>query len=585
MTEDQNKLRFGIYKIANRSNYDMLISHLSGQEFIIQTMQVDSLNGFTIELFYRKKLTSPKWKKFFADIVRNDQGIIQRLDNWNESFVCLLKNDQVLYAFTGGIGYFAIQDYINENFGIDILSRIISRDDKIIKSVKEKGVIGSILGESKNFRANYNLYENDNFGKIYQELKANLDRRLLVEKLGFEEEDIRANTICIVKSSFTISKAITLQQLIRLIQGCEDVLLLEPSIVINNMERIDSNLNIELVSRLQERLEEQLWSRFNSQNNSFMFDLCHKDIEKYLTASIYKVFKNYSNKNLIEEDCMQMDNIDILYQGIRGTANITQKPQFIELIKQLRIVSYDDDGNKVTSGQLIVHLLGDIEYESRHYFLIDGSWYRINNDFISSLNENCNTFINDNWLANIIKEWGQDWNEDEFNKQHIGSPNTIVLHKITPENIEPCDILKWDENDVYFIHVKEGFGNTMRDLCSQVIISARRIKQDFISDSSYIHNIYNTLQRKIGGDNYSDAIGRQTEVYNLQEFVSVFSKNHVFVVAILDKENADRSLKNIIQFRSNIAKFSLQSLIQSMKGLGIDLKVTQISRAIRGNTN
>lgn len=132
----------------------------------------------------------------------------------------LNNSSKNLYAVTGGLGYHAIQEFIDDDFGVDILSRLISKEDKILKSVKEKSVMGGILGTTKFFRKDYNLFENDGFGKIYQELKSRLNKDILKTKFGFSDEDLRKDSSCIAKTSFKINKSITFEQMFQIIDGC-----------------------------------------------------------------------------------------------------------------------------------------------------------------------------------------------------------------------------------------------------------------------------------------------------------------------------------------------------------------------------
>ncbi len=46
--------------------------------------------------------------------------------------------------------------------------------------------------------------------------------------------------------------------------------------------------------------------------------------------------------------------------------------------------------------------------------------------------------------------------EGDYNLTYKGDIKTIVLDTLTPDGIEPCDILKYDDNDnVYLFHVKK----------------------------------------------------------------------------------------------------------------------------------
>ncbi|MFW6174055.1 MAG: DUF6119 family protein, partial [Elusimicrobiota bacterium] len=333
---------------------------------------------------------------------------------------------------------------------------------------------------------------------------------------------------------------------------------------------------------LEDTLQDQLWERFRELEHSYSFDLCHRDFEKYLTASNYEVRKGYSKKNFFNNHTFdELLEIDGIFRELKKSDdNPRSKVEFRELIKSFQIYSFDEDGNVLTRDVLLAHILGDVTYNSMKYFYIDKAWYQIKDEFLNELNLSCKAFIVNNVNEGLEKKWDYS-NEDEncYNQKYIGEKNTIVLDKITPENIEPCDILRWNKGSLYLYHVKAGFGNTMRDLCSQIIISANRIKQDVNSSKEYIKKIYDALIRNRNSGPYFKLISKQTEKYSEEDFLSLFDKDLFFVLAVLDTASSKiRKLSDIDQFNSNIAKFSLRELVKEMKGLDINFEIAQISR-------
>ena len=579
----EGKLQIGVYKIEEK-NLDNLSAIIEEKGYSNQELENEEISEYRLKLFYQNKPTHPKWKDFFRSVAKANQDIFKKNKSWIEGFILLLFNEEKdnLYAVTGGPGYFIIQEHIYDDFGIDVFARLIKKEDKILKATKEKSVVGSILGTTKHFRKNFNLFETDSFGKIYQELKASLDKKILTDKLGFAENDIKKESVCIAKSSFKINKAISFEHLLKIIRGCESILETELPISINNMEKLIKKKDQELIQSLDTELLNQLWQRNSEPQNSFAFDLCHKDFERYLTASKYVVRKGASLNNFFGEfEFEELNDIDTLFTKIaESEKNPENKEEFIKLMKSIKIYSYDEEDNDLTKGDLSAHLLGDVTHNNKKYFFIDKSWYRIKDAFINDLNEYCKSFINKNFHNRLDKNWNySDENENQYNQKYIGEKNTIVLDKITPENIEPCDILKWDDKNLYLYHVKAGFGNKMRDVCSQIIIAANRINQDLNSSKKYIKKIYINLRKKIGGESYFDEAGKQTEIYSEDAFIRLFEKNLVFVLAVLDISNDRiRDIKNIEEFKSNIAKFSLQELTKEMKGIDVDFRITQIRK-------
>jgi len=86
---------------------------------------------------------------------------------------------------------------------------------------------------------------------------------------------------------------------------------------------------------------------------------------------------------------------------------------------------------------------------------------------------------------------------------------------------------------MFLIHVKTGFGNTMRDLCSQISIAANRIIEDKNAGWEYVGKVYDSLLSKKGSDNsYFSNSGRQTILIPKEEFCKIleiiYLRDHFF---------------------------------------------------------
>jgi len=596
-----DKLQVGVYKIDtdhdcfvdSESVIETLSEAIQDEDagFAVQDVMDDIAAEYEIILLYKKNPQSPKWKRFLTGIARDNQDILKEMQSWAESFVLLFAHSTTgnLYAVTGGMGYFAVQDVIDDDFGIDIISRLIKKEDRILKAIREKSVMGGVLGSTKHFRKTYNLYENDSFGKIYQELNATMDTEMLTTHFGFSVDELKRDSVCVAKSSFRINKAISFEQLLKIVNGCEYVLDNLTPIAINNVEKVIKKRSQDLIQQLDNRLYEQLWTRYEDSSATIDFDLCHKEYEDYLTASAYVIKKNTSQNNYFGDyEFETLQNIDSLFEQMKTVDEPPRDASSLrKLLSVLKIYSYDEESNELTKGWLYNHIFGDIDIDGTKYFLIDNNWYRIKLGFLNELNASCKEFIQSNAYEGLGKLWDYpSKKENEYSKEYIGEPNTLVLDKITPSNIEPCDILIWNQQDLFLVHVKAAFGNTMRDLCSQIFIAANRIKADRNSSLEYIGEIYDELQNKVGsGDTYFDLVGRQTEGVSRDEFVNLFTtKRHVFVLAVLDTATTERDIREPQQFNSNIAKFSLQELIKGMKGIDVDFRITQVFRPASGQS-
>lgn len=121
----EGKLQIGICKIEE-DHITHLPSIISKKGFRQQELERKKISGYKLELFYQRKPSDPKWKDFLCSLAKEGQAVLGEKQSWAEGFILLLldNSQKNLYAVTGGPGYFAIQDYIYEDFGIDVFSRL-----------------------------------------------------------------------------------------------------------------------------------------------------------------------------------------------------------------------------------------------------------------------------------------------------------------------------------------------------------------------------------------------------------------------------------------------------------------------------
>ena len=118
----------------------------------------DFLNKYD-KICYKLKCQSPVgWKKYVESFLENNLSI----SNSNTHSILLLlkpkeQTDDIFVIGFGNLAYFAIQKYIDTNFGLDILSRIIDPNSNIVKSAKGQNVVGSTQGQLSIYRQLHSL--------------------------------------------------------------------------------------------------------------------------------------------------------------------------------------------------------------------------------------------------------------------------------------------------------------------------------------------------------------------------------------------------------------------------------------------
>ena len=572
------KIQINFYRLKEHNDMNSVREWILGTGLSEKELKKDEIDGFKLTLFYGKSQSSPKWKDFIQEIAKSDQDLSSRSISVSESFVLLIeKTKERIYCVTGGIGYFSIRPFIEDEFGLSVLSRIIKKDDRVLRVSKERNLTGGVLGSTKYFRSNFNLFENQSFGIFYQELRAKLDERILKDMFGFSEKEIKRGLFCIAKSSFSISKRITVNRALSIILSAEKVLSELPAAEINDVIPINRR-DQKTISRLNVELDDSLWRNYSQDTEAFTFDLCDQEYEKYLTASTYVVRKGVSSTNFFgNQEFEKLDDISLLFDELRKSPLApSNKDDFLKIVHSLKILSFSEDGSLLTENGLFKHLIAEIHFDDHSYFYVDKRWYQLRQSFIKNLNESCNSFFHESQNGHLIsKKWSLTDDKNEFNAQFVGEENSLVLDRITPDGIEPCDLLRWDDDRLYIIHVKDGFGNTMRDLCSQLFIAAQHIENDRRGQKSYIKSVYRTLKERANSSYpYFEKIGSQVEQISEVEFCNLFEKKPVFILGMRDRKGRD--FQNMQLFKSNIAKYSLAELIKKMRSIGVELSAVQI---------
>jgi len=538
--------------------------------------------GFDVRLFFSSKDRTPNWKNFVSPILA-DSSDLQK-DCRDIAYIAFIYDDKNLFAISGGYGNHVIQDYSEPNFGTEIITRLISKQSDVIKSLKERGITGSILGSTIIFRRDSKLAYQDSFGKVYKELQAELSKSILTTQFGFSDEEISKAVKCNAKRTFKLGKSINFTRLLKILKQISEVLEHEKNFTLNYCSKLNSrNKRDKLVI---EGLEYLLYSKlynYCKEKDTINFEFCAPDFEKYAKADTYNIYKGQSRVELLSEE--NLSNIqDILSKLCEiNIFDLTDYDDFRNTISELNVKSCTNEGINLTKGPFIKHVHGEIKQNNKSYFYIDGEWYRIQYEFLNELNNFFKNGTEEVIYNKILKapfDVSKQQTEDDYIKKYLDKGNFLVLHKIKPENIELCDLLHYDNNNTNLVHIKKGFDNSMRDLVLQILISAKRVQADIAtSQFTFLKKVYESLKNGIESDSrYLRTISKQEIKEN--EFIELFKKkNIIFSLAFVDTATRDKNIKkDIEEFGSNIAKFSIKELSKELRNIDFRFRIIQIKK-------
>jgi len=586
---DSNKLPVTIYEVE-REQFEKLDEEETIGE-ILRRLKAEGTNltdiklrnqefgDFTVNLYSLLKFYPPTWLKFLSPIIDKNDSILKS-KNKIFSFIGFIAYKSRIYAIAGGYGSFEIEQFTKPDFGLEIIVKLFERESRVIKSIQQRGVTGIVLGQTRYYRGDQRFSDENQFGQIFKQVQAELDSHHLIHSFGFSKEDLRKeNAGCLAKSSFKINKAIDFDELLNLIKRIDIILGKPEKFTLNKVVHLRGRRFEELVEELEEEMYKQVFNDYKT-GQTPDFEICNSNFEQYLTAEKYIV--ELSGKEFIKFDhrpCWSK-----IIKELKNKKGIEEDDyfQFKHSVLLRKLAAYDATNNRITYDTIFKHLNGEIVYKGNSFFHIDKGWYRIDSTFIDDLNNQCSTMLKDAWDTTTIKhKFDITKDEDVFNQLYLNQLGAMVLDTITPENIECCDILLYDQDNITFVHVKKGFNNTMRDLAAQVSIAAKRIRETIYSDFKYLGKVEAMAKTPVKKDALRNSIAEQK--FPPKGLVNLFKQTprprHTFCLAFVDTATTKRSLlTDIKKFGSNIAKYSLIELSQDLRLMGFDFKVVQIEK-------
>lgn len=526
---------------------------------------------------YNTEETTSKWQGFLPDELTGESDFTQQ----QISLLLFAETPIELYCIVGGHAYKMIVPFINQSFGLNTYARIMQPEADQLSSIRSRGITGYRAGMSEQFRDNYRIIDFIKFGKIPKEIDLILSADTSILHFGFLQSKSRDLIQIRVSKSFKIKKAVNFEKLHEIFKELDTISELAPSDYLSSYKEIqdedfiENTLRPELIKLIFNDIQ-GLGRRNNPTIRRFEHDFCNpNDIEGFYEADSYDLkeltekkgyvtFENVSDRRWIYDTVLR-----------RAVSKHGENDQFnfMVYLQGVRVTCIKN--KKATVGSsFLFHITTEFTLRKKPYFLVDTNWYNLKNSFVHDLKTSA-VHVLKTYKApeNIIfLPWNKDEvsTEGEYNLKYDQHDNYFVIDTIIVDGLELCDILFYDDNTLYLIHVKYGFGSKLRELHNQINISARRLKDVLgTPDKSILTKVYKQLLSK----------DRSTNGLDIDEFVGLFNKKIVFVLAFTSHLKDDLLVEeNIDQFSSNIAKFSLVQCSSDLRADYFDLLTHQIKR-------
>ena len=517
------------------------------------------------------------WKEFLPNGLTTNKDFTQQ----KLSLLLFIETEFNLFCVVGGNAYQIILPFIDQSFGLNLYARIIKPQFDELLSIKSRGITGSRAGISEQFRNNYRIIDFIKFGKVPKEIHLKLSQEISDLYFNFLKKNVTDRIQIFVGKSFQIKKTVDFTDLNKIITEIGYILELVASDYLSSYEEItdkkyiEDYLHPELITRIFNDTE-NVYKRNQFSSTTFEHDFCDpNNIEKFYEADYFKLKEKTDNNGykIFAEVTDRAEIYDtVLKRGIERFG-VNDRFKFMVFLQGVRVTSHKNK-KQTTASSFLFHISTEFSIKNEPIFLVDTKWYNLRDTFVQDLKINTQHILKRyNASSKILTEkWDKTTlkKEKDYNYLYNRLNKYIVIDTIIKDGLELCDILHYDNQNLYLIHVKYGFKSEMRELTNQITISARRLRETLGSiDKTILTKIYNNLIDK----------GNDIDNLSLSEFKDLFNKKITYVLAFTSHLKDDlKVVDNIDKFNSNIARYSLIQCSGEMRAYYYDLQTFQIMR-------
>lgn len=381
-----------------------------------QFITLKKLNGIVF-----KTSNEPVWKKMIVGLINQSDKSQNTahsdiIENSSASYILLHTYNKNIYAMSAGYGSNYINKFVDKNFGLYLIPKIVTKDKPIVKQVLENNLTGNRISTQRANRNNTSFVIEQDVSSIYKELDIQVSRQI-AEQLGipFDVTEPQNKKLTIVnKDSVNIRRSFTISQIINVIHKIDKLQTKVDNFALNYLisaKKLGIKNN-ELIDHLVCTLKAKDFKKFM---------LVGEDFEKYyFNASSYEILKPDGSTFVSKNEPIELEE---LFNLIEEKEIKLTKAFMEELLKKWVIQTKDNAGNILLYPVNILNTLqGYIEYgeNKRPYYLINGMWYVFDQVYTKILDESYKSFFDHKEHFGELKTrfslTQSAKNEDSYNK-------------------------------------------------------------------------------------------------------------------------------------------------------------------------
>ena len=474
-------------------------------------------------VLYFNSVREPVWKRLIKEMFENEE---MNIYNTSSSYLIFTIVDDVIFAMTGGRGSNYISKFIEKNFGLYLLPKIITKDNPVLKKIIETNTSGNNLSTQRITKNVTSILSEEKISSIYKELSICISTTL-ARDLGINFEESKRLISISSGDSFVIRKSLSLSSLSTVLETIVSISKRKDNFVLNYF------VPCEKKRKKSSELDNLMFDIISKKNNN-TFEIISDDIEAYCSSYTY-VLENNEVILIETEEEIKFDKVlqkMIEISNDRLTINFVKK-----FIKNSYIYTLDSNGNKLVYNKKLYDMLrGNVEQETESFYFLNGRWYAFEDSYFEMLDEIYKDIVNKNnkellklKIDNFNIKTAKSVTEDEYNMSFQSNSKIIVSHKSLINKIEIADLIFWDNNHLFLMCNKSEFnGVGTRDLLNQIETSYSVLSHIIEAQPKKIYEFYDKLReeekKKVDRDEFYSLFKSKKIVY-IAGFSEGFSKN------------------------------------------------------------
>lgn len=519
----------------------------------IQNIKNLSFNGFVFKTFHY-----PTWSGIVSDLLETDMDI----SNTHISYLMTYLKDDNLFILTAGLGSNYINEFTQKNYGLMLLPKIMKENTPSIKSVLENRLSGNKLSNKHSNRNATTINIENDMSSIFRELSLEINDEI-IDLLGIESEKKIKVINLIAKDSFVIKKAISLENLLKVLQCLIEIEKREDNFSLGYF------VDVKKYHYSNKEMKDIMYD-YLIRGNIENFILVGDDYSSYCIGGTKYLIKDKQN-NVILDSSVPLSFDDLYEKCIKPSLNKTN----IDRVLKYYLSVENDNEILLYPTKLYDCIQGHIENsEGKPFFLFNGNWLMFDENYIDNLDKEYKknyenlTKINSN-LKEIISNDDKNLNEDSYNKQFETSSEIIVSHTVLSNNIELADLIYYDSNSdtLFLIHNKSKFqGNGARDVLNQILTSAEFIRHYDLTQNR------NEILSKYYDDILKKYPNNMIKNISKERFINYFTSSSeiCFVAGFMDGVSDNT--------KSNYAKYITIDALKKLNEHGYKLVIFNINK-------